>query len=155
MIEKIIFFVILALALIVFILAIVALINLRGKSAFSTSPDLQTSYDFTIGILVINLFVLMFTIVALVYYIKAKFLRTQALTLLTFLIMFSVLGSIILGGYSAVRSRETVTIVNLVMSILQFILIVVFLFLFRKVPFTTVNLGICGAVPVVVQTKSE
>ncbi len=142
--DRIVFFIILAIALIAFILAIVQLINIRNISGYSTNTTLQTAYDFSIGILVINLFVLIFMIVATIYFVRAHFLRSQALTLLTFLIMFSVLGSIILGGYASVASKETIVIVNLVLQIIEFILIVIFLLLLRKVKFTEVTLGICS-----------
>ena len=141
--DRILFFIILAIALVVFILAIVQLINIHAISGYSTNATLQTAYSFSIGVLVINLFVLIFMIVATIYYVRAHFLRSQALWLLTFLILFSVLGSVILAGYASVASKETVTIVNLVVMIIEFIIIAIFLFLLRKVKKVDVTLGIC------------
>lgn len=148
----IVFFVIVALALITLILAIVQLINIRAKPGYSTNSSLQTAYDYSIGVLVINIFVFIFVIVALVYYIKAKYLKTKVLTVLTYLITVMVLGSVVLNGLASVAGKETVTIVNLVMGILEFILLVVFIFLLRKVKLVAVELGICNCGAVVTKT---
>jgi hypothetical protein len=141
--DRILFFIILAIALVVFILAIVQLINIHAISGYSTNSTLQSAYSFSIGVLVINLFVLIFMIVATIYFARAHFLNSQALTLLTYLIMFSVLGSVVLAGYASVASKETVTIVNLVLMIIEFIIIVIFLFLLRRIKKVEVTLGIC------------
>ena len=146
--ERIIFFVILALVLILLILSVVQLINIRATAGFSTNSNLQTAYDYSIGILVINIFNFLFMIVATVYYIRGKFLRSSALTLLMFLITFSALGAVVLGGLTVVKASNTIVIVNLIMGILEFILLAVYIFLLRRVDSTVISLSTCPPCPV-------
>ena len=125
---------ILILLLIAFIVSILQLSQIRSKTGFSTSTNLQTAYDYSIGVLILNLFSLIFIIVVAIDYARKKITRSNLFTGLIIFTAATLFVGIILCGIAAQKSSNSAAIGNLILMIVIFILTIALIFYSRRIP---------------------
>jgi uncharacterized BrkB/YihY/UPF0761 family membrane protein len=108
-------------ALIIFILSIYQLYSIRKTSGYSQSTSLQNAYDFSIGVLVLNIFVFIFFVAAIGIYIRNKQKRSGSLVTVIIFATLTLFGGIIVGGYAAAASKNGAAIGNLVTMIIGYV----------------------------------
>jgi disulfide bond formation protein DsbB len=119
-------------ALIIFILSIYQLYSIRKTSGYSQSTSLQNAYDFSIGVLVLNVFVFIFFVAAIGIYIRNKQKRSGSLVTVIIFATLTLFGGIIVGGYAAAASKNGAAIGNLVTMIIGFLISIFLIFSLRK-----------------------
>lgn len=126
----------LVLLLITFIVSIIQLYQIRKITGYSTNLALQNAYDFSIGVLIMNLFALLFIIGALVILIHDHFTRSASFTTLVVLSVLVIFGGIIVCGFAAGYAGTSVgsIIGNLITMIVALLVGVGLLFYIRRYP---------------------
>jgi Na+-driven multidrug efflux pump len=120
--------------IITFIVSIIQLSQIRKTTGYSLNSSLQNAYDFSIGVLILNLFALIFYVSTLYIFIKHHQTRSGSLVTLIIFATATLFGGIVVGGYAAAASKNGAAIGNLVVMIIGFIISVVLLFYLSKLP---------------------
>lgn len=120
------------LTLITFIVSIVQLYEIRKTVGYSLNSSLQTAYDFSIGVLILNLFALIFFSTAFAIYIRHHNARSGSLVVCVVFAVLTLFGGIVVGGYAAAASKNAAAIGNLVTMIIAFIAGAVLIYSLRK-----------------------
>jgi uncharacterized protein YacL len=118
--------------LVTFILSIYQLYSIKKTSGYSMNGSLQNAYDFSIGVLVLNIFAFIFFIVALGIYIRNKQKRSGTLVITIVFATVILFIGIIVGGYAAAASKNGAAIGNLVAMIIGFLISIFLIFSLRK-----------------------
>jgi hypothetical protein len=125
-------FIVVFIGLIIFALAIAQLISIKRTNNYSVNTNLQTAYDFSIGVLILNLFFFLFMTAAIYIYFRDGMTRSGAFTTLVIISILMLFGSIIIAGIAAARSNNTFAIVNLVIMIILFIIDLMLVYSLRR-----------------------
>jgi hypothetical protein len=118
--------------LVTLILSIYQLSSIRKTSGYSMNSSLQNAYDFSIGVLVLNIFAFIFFVTATGIYFRNKSKRSGTLVITIVFATLVLFGGIVIGGYASATSKNGVAIGNLVAMILGFLISVFLIFSLRK-----------------------
>jgi hypothetical protein len=119
-------------SLIIFIVSIIQLYEIRKTVGYSLNSSLQTAYDFSIGVLVLSIFLVLFYISALVIYIRHHSTRSGSLVACVIFGVLTLFAGVIVGGYAAAASNNAAAIGNEVVMVIAFIVGIVLIVTLRK-----------------------